>query len=698
MDWKKRAIGLLMVCCLAVTMLPTAFAVEEPGEEDAQQVQILEEKQETSAAAEEPALEEAVPSEETVKEKHASATTYTSGYWTYSLYSSSAAIIKYTGSASDISIPTTVTHGGITYKITELGSSLFEGKSSLKTVTIPEYVTDIGECAFKNCTNLRKITINAKNLNDCSSSSDGPYYGSASVFYNAGTNSSSFDVVFGSSVHEIPAYLFCTAGEKSDNHYAHITSVTIPNSVTVIGMYAFQNCFDLKTISWGNGITAIGDYAFNNCYKITNATIPTGVTYIGEAAFSDCRELTTINYNAKNANDCSSRSDGPYYDSASIFYNAGLNSSSLAVTFGSTVKEIPAYLFCTSGDYNYGDGDYAHITSMTIPSSVTVIRNYAFKNCYDLKSIKFLGSCPTIREYAFQNITTTAYYPNTWTSVPSSTAYGAKKITWTKTGSSTVAVTGISLNKTSLSLTVGNSATLTATIKPSNATNKTVTWTSSNTSVAKVSNGKVTGLKAGTATITAKSNNGKTATCKVTISTAVEKIFTDVTTSAWYYSAVQYVYDNNLMVGTSPSKFSPSVILTRAQVAQILYNRAGTPTVSGKAKFTDVKRGTWYYNAVQWTAGKGYVSGYGNGKFGPNDVITHEQFAVILYNYAGKPSTSGSIGFADANKVSSWAKTAVTWAYKKGYYNNIPFTDNKLKPQSGTTRAETAMILKNYFG
>ncbi len=179
----------------------------------------------------------------------------------------------------------------------------------------------------------------------------------------------------------------------------------------------------------------------------------------------------------------------------------------------------------------------------------------------------------------------------------------------------------------------------------------------------------------------------------------VSDIFTDVPEKAWYTPYVQYAYDNDLMSGVGLVSFAPAAKLTRAQVVQILYNQAGRPTVTGAAKFSDVKSGSWYYNAVQWAAQNKIVSGVGNGKFAPDQNVTREQLAVVLYNREKNPAVSGVFtGFADSAKVSGWAKKAMLWATQ----NNIicGSKENKkmyLNPQGNATRAEAATMMMKYL-
>ena len=140
--------------------------------------------------------------------------------------------------------------------------------------------------------------------------------------------------------------------------------------------------------------------------------------------------------------------------------------------------------------------------------------------------------------------------------------------------------------------------------------------------------------------------------------------FTDVAADAWYYDAVAYVYENGMMTGTNDgSTFSPSMNLTRGMMAQVMFNiEKGTAPADGS--FTDVAADAWYADAVNWAAANGIVDGYGDGKFGPEDSITREQMAVLLYNYAkfkgyDMTATTDLTAFSDDEKVSDWAEYAM---------------------------------------
>ena len=177
--------------------------------------------------------------------------------------------------------------------------------------------------------------------------------------------------------------------------------------------------------------------------------------------------------------------------------------------------------------------------------------------------------------------------------------------------------------------------------------------------------------------------------------TANAVVYSDVPANAWYNDAVSFVTEKALMSGTGNNTFAPGDNLTRAMLAQILYNNEGKPATSGNS-FTDVQSGAWYADAVAWAAQKGIVSGYGNGKFGPNDNITREQFVAILWRYAGQPTSTASLdGFTDIDKASDYALTALRWAVEKGIISGKG--NGTRDPTGNATRAEVAQMLMNYF-
>ena len=172
--------------------------------------------------------------------------------------------------------------------------------------------------------------------------------------------------------------------------------------------------------------------------------------------------------------------------------------------------------------------------------------------------------------------------------------------------------------------------------------------------------------------------------------------FTDLDVGAWYHEAVDFVLGNHLMNGFGNGLFGPNAQLTRAQLTQILYNREGKPAVTGGSKFTDVDKNAWYSDAVNWAVANGIVGGYGNGKFGPDDNITREQLAVMLWRYAKSPAaTNKKLDFKDAGETSNYALDAIRWAVENGIINGKG--NGILDPKGQATRAQTAQMLKNFI-
>ena len=202
----------------------------------------------------------------------------------------------------------------------------------------------------------------------------------------------------------------------------------------------------------------------------------------------------------------------------------------------------------------------------------------------------------------------------------------------------------------------------------------------------------VTDAKGKTVDVTKKSDGKYTFTMpdsKVTITPTFSKIedtkpskngFNDVTSSAWYADAVQYVTDKGLMNGTDDNQFSPSATTTRAMLMTVLARYAGEDTTGGA---------TWYEKSMEWAKAKGVSDGTN-----PNANITREQLVTMLYRYAGSPKADGKLdSFSDAASVSTYAADAMQWAVANGIVNG---SNGKLNPQNNATRAEVAAILMRF--
>lgn len=174
--------------------------------------------------------------------------------------------------------------------------------------------------------------------------------------------------------------------------------------------------------------------------------------------------------------------------------------------------------------------------------------------------------------------------------------------------------------------------------------------------------------------------------------------FTDVSSNEWYYDAVKYVYDNGMMNGIDSTTFSPNNTTTRGMIVTILHRLEGEPSAAA-AGFTDVASGQWYTDAIAWAAANDIVNGYSETEFGPNDTITREQMAAILYRYASfkgydVTATASLSDYTDAALISGYATAAMQWANAEGLITGV--TNTTLNPQGNATRAEVATILMRF--
>ena len=211
----------------------------------------------------------------------------------------------------------------------------------------------------------------------------------------------------------------------------------------------------------------------------------------------------------------------------------------------------------------------------------------------------------------------------------------------------------------------------------------------------------------------ASSPNGEPlllAACEVSGTVAVYQLgsedltvlpFTDVNSDDWFLAAVQYVYENSRMAGTSSTTFQPEVNLTRAMAAQVLYNLEGQLAVTGDTTFTDAAdAGEWAVKAITWAEQTGVVAGIGDGLFDPTSNVTREEFAQMMYNYASYKeydlTLEGDLSqFEDASAISGWAETAMSWANGSGLINGHEAT-GLIDPAGTTTRAQAASIITNF--
>lgn len=180
--------------------------------------------------------------------------------------------------------------------------------------------------------------------------------------------------------------------------------------------------------------------------------------------------------------------------------------------------------------------------------------------------------------------------------------------------------------------------------------------------------------------------------------------FPDLDLEAWYHPYTDYVLAAGLFEGDADGRFVPEGSVTRAQMTMVLWNHEGRPSASTSGLFTDVPTEAWFATAVRWAASSGIVAGYGDGTFGPDDLITREQMAAMLFRYeqnintntrGNADTTPYELPFQDGDRVSDWALEAVKWCSRneiiEGRENNV------FDPAGNAMRDELAAIMTRYL-
>lgn len=183
---------------------------------------------------------------------------------------------------------------------------------------------------------------------------------------------------------------------------------------------------------------------------------------------------------------------------------------------------------------------------------------------------------------------------------------------------------------------------------------------------------------------------------KPTVPADIQMTFLDVDSQSWYYEAISFVFSKGIMKGTGERVFAPNEHLTRAMMAQLLFNyEVPTDGTTLPSPFADVPDDAWFAKAVNWVQGAKIMEGYGDRLFGPNDHITREQVAVILWRYAGQPMAKSAPYFTDGPEISTYAREAICWCAEKGILTG--YEDGTVRPKGEITRAEIAAVLMRYL-
>lgn len=497
---------------------------------------------------------------------------------------------------------------------------------------------------------------------------------------------------------------------------ASLTNTTLPAAITAVPGKCFADCTKLLNVKYAGTVTAIGDLAFESCKALTAAPIPETVTEIGASAFTGCTALTDV-------------------------------------TIPAGVTAIPEDCFrgCTA------------LADMKLPGTVTSVGHNAFTGCTALKDVRCYGAAPAVEPgnseaHSFEPAIVTIHYnPDPvygWTldadgkwqgyTVSSKgaclhTGYGTTENTVPATCGEAGRVDTICSNCGEVVSTKEIPATGahtwdngTVTTEPTETTPGVRTFTCAVCGATRTETIPATGAHThvwdnGTVTIapTETTPGVRTYICTVCGQTKNEIIpatggssvcpggpscpsygFSDVAgPNDWSHEGIDYCVRRSLMVGTGVGTFSPGMNCSRAQIVQILYNLSGNKTDYSRyyLPFTDVAPGAWYYDAVAWAYFNNVVSGTSETTFAPNDVITREQMAVILYGYTAEfaPEFTGNAAslntFPDAGSVANWAYTAMSWAVGNGLISGMGSGGvSYLAPQGSATRAQASAIIMRY--
>ena len=610
--------------------------------------------------------------------------------------------------------------------VTEIGDFGLAG-DGLTAVTLPNGLQSLGRGAFDTCASLTNTTLPAaitavpgKCFADCTKLLNVKY---------AGTVTAIGDLAFES----------CKA----------LTAAPIPETVTEIGASAFTGCTALTDVTIPAGVTAIPEDCFRGCTALADMKLPGTVTSVGHNAFTGCTALkdvrcygaapavepgnseahsfepaiVTIHYNPDPVYGWTLDADGKWQG-----YTVSSKGACLHTGYGTTENTVPA----TCGEAGRVDTICSNCGEVVSTKEIPATGAHTWDN--GTVTTEPTETTPGVRTFtcAVCGATRTETIPAT----------GAHDYQFTKNVAPTCTADGYDLytcsgcgatEKRNPKPALGHKwDSGKVTTEPTETTPGVRTYTCTVCGATRTETIPATGAHThvwdnGTVTIapTETTPGVRTYTCTVCGQTKNEIIpatggnsvcpggpscpsygFSDVAgPNDWSHEGIDYCVRRSLMVGTGAGTFSPGMNCSRAQIVQILYNLSGDKTDYSRyyLPFTDVAPGAWYYDAVAWAYFNNVVSGTSETTFAPNDVITREQMAVILYGYTAEfaPEFTGNAAslntFPDAGSVANWAYAAMSWAVGNGLISGMGSGGvSYLAPQGSATRAQASAIIMRY--
>ena len=599
--------------------------------------------------------------------------------------------------------------------------------NGLTAITLPDGLQGLGRGAFDSCASLTNTTLPAaitavpgKCFADCTKLLNVKY---------AGTVTAIGDLAFESCKSLVTAPIPATVTELGASAFTGctaLTDVTLPAGVTAIPDGCFQGCTALKDMKLPGTVTSVGHNAFTGCTALGDVRCygaPPTVQPAGAAEHSFEPAIVTIHYNPDPVYGWTLEADGTWQGytvsskGACLHTGYGTHENTVPATCGEagrteticdncgevvSTKEIPA-----TGAHTWDNGKVTTEPTETTPG----VRTFTCAVCGQTRTETIPAT--GVHDYQFtKNVaptcTTDGYDLYTCSGCGATEKRNSKPALGHKWDSGTVT--------TEPTETTPGVRTYTCTVCGEVKT-ETIPATGAHTH--KWDAGKVTTEP------TATTPGVRTYTCTICGLTKEEVIpptggstvcpggpsgpsygFRDVAgPSDWSHEGIDYCVRRSLMVGTGVGTFSPDMACSRAQIVQILYNLSGDKTDYGNyyLPFTDVAPGDWFYEAVAWAYANDIVAGTSASTFAPNDVITREQMAVILYGYTAKfaPEFTGNAAslntFPDAGSVANWAYTAMSWAVGNGLISGMGSGGvSYLAPQGSATRAQASAIIMRY--